>query len=93
MGGRAVTCGAVLVCMVHRLPFALVQMKLLELQELVMRLVRERNEWYKKYMAAAQGPELSSSPSHGALPTERCVELNATNSQGKAQPGPVLGDL
>ncbi|XP_064027420.1 golgin subfamily A member 2 isoform X2 [Pogoniulus pusillus] len=58
------------------------KMKLLELQELVMRLVRERNEWYKKYVAAAQGPELSVSPSHGTLPTERCVELNTTNSQG-----------
>uniref|UniRef100_A0A8C0VS83 Golgin subfamily A conserved domain-containing protein n=1 Tax=Cyanistes caeruleus TaxID=156563 RepID=A0A8C0VS83_CYACU len=34
------------------------KMKLLELQDLVMRLVRERNEWYSKYVAAAQNPEL-----------------------------------
>ncbi|NXP80135.1 GOGA2 protein, partial [Ramphastos sulfuratus] len=57
-------------------------MKLLELQELVMRLVRERNEWYSKYVAAARGPELPVSPSDGALPAERHLELNATDSQG-----------
>uniref|UniRef100_A0A8B9ZHX7 Golgin subfamily A conserved domain-containing protein n=1 Tax=Anas platyrhynchos TaxID=8839 RepID=A0A8B9ZHX7_ANAPL len=34
------------------------KVKLLELQDLVMRLVRERNEWYSKYVAAAQNPEL-----------------------------------
>uniref|UniRef100_A0A8C3NLS6 Golgin subfamily A conserved domain-containing protein n=1 Tax=Geospiza parvula TaxID=87175 RepID=A0A8C3NLS6_GEOPR len=34
------------------------KMKLLELQDLVMRLVRERNEWYSKYVTAAQNPEL-----------------------------------
>uniref|UniRef100_A0A8U7P8N1 Golgin A2 n=1 Tax=Corvus moneduloides TaxID=1196302 RepID=A0A8U7P8N1_CORMO len=37
------------------------KMKLLELQDLVMRLVRERNEWYSKYVAAAQNPELLAS--------------------------------
>uniref|UniRef100_A0A8C2U969 Golgin A2 n=1 Tax=Coturnix japonica TaxID=93934 RepID=A0A8C2U969_COTJA len=34
------------------------KVKLLELQDLVMRLVKERNEWYSKYVAAAQNPEL-----------------------------------
>lgn len=32
------------------------QVKLLELQELVLRLVGERNEWYGKFLAAAQNP-------------------------------------
>lgn len=31
-------------------------MKLLELQELVLRLVDERNKWYGKFLAAAQNP-------------------------------------
>lgn len=32
------------------------QVKLLELQELVLRLVGERNEWYSKFLATAQNP-------------------------------------
>nr|XP_019584269.1 PREDICTED: golgin subfamily A member 2 isoform X6 [Rhinolophus sinicus] len=32
------------------------KVKLLELQELVLRLVDERNEWYGKFLAAAQSP-------------------------------------
>uniref|UniRef100_A0A671FS98 Golgin subfamily A conserved domain-containing protein n=2 Tax=Rhinolophus ferrumequinum TaxID=59479 RepID=A0A671FS98_RHIFE len=32
------------------------KVKLLELQELVLRLVDERNEWYGKFLAAAQNP-------------------------------------
>lgn len=31
-------------------------MKLLELQELVVRLVGERNEWYGRFLGAAQNP-------------------------------------
>ncbi|NXL83981.1 GOGA2 protein, partial [Alectura lathami] len=62
--------------------FALVQIKLLELQDLVMRLVRERNEWYSKYVAAAQSPELLASQSESALPAERRIELNATDGEG-----------
>lgn len=40
------------------------QVKLLELQELVLRLVSERNEWQGKFLAAAQSPaaESTSSP-------------------------------
>ncbi|NWU66392.1 GOGA2 protein, partial [Pterocles burchelli] len=56
--------------------------KLLELQELVMRLVRERNEWYGKYVAAAQNPELLASQSESTLPVERRIELNATDGEG-----------
>ncbi|KAI1232086.1 Golgin subfamily A member 2 [Lamprotornis superbus] len=58
------------------------RMKLLELQELVMRLVRERNEWYSKYVAAAQNPELLASQTEGVLPAERRIELNATDGAG-----------
>ncbi|NXX14184.1 GOGA2 protein, partial [Podargus strigoides] len=56
--------------------------KLLELQDLVMRLVRERNEWYSKYMAAAQNPELLASANESVLPAERHIELNATDGEG-----------
>ncbi|NXK24665.1 GOGA2 protein, partial [Arenaria interpres] len=64
------------------LSFTLLQMKLLELQELVMRLVRERNEWYSKYVAAAQNPELLASGNDSVLPVERRIELNATDGEG-----------
>lgn len=77
----------VFVCMFHRLSFPLVQVKLLELQDLVMRVVRERNEWYSKYVAAAQNPELLASQSEGVSPVERHIELNATDAEGKVQPG------
>lgn len=73
--------------MFHGLSFTLVQMKLLELQDLVMRLVRERNEWYSKYVAAAQNPELLASQTEGVLPAERRIELNATDGAGELQPG------
>ncbi|KAK0676852.1 GOGA2 protein, partial [Pygoscelis papua] len=69
-------------CTFHRLSFTLVQMKLLELQDLVMRLVRERNEWYSKYVAAAQNPELLASQNESVLPAERRIELNATDGEG-----------
>uniref|UniRef100_A0A8C5T9R2 Golgin subfamily A conserved domain-containing protein n=1 Tax=Malurus cyaneus samueli TaxID=2593467 RepID=A0A8C5T9R2_9PASS len=67
------------------------KMKLLELQDLVMRLVRERNEWYSKYIAAAQNPELLASQPEGVLPAERRIELNATDGAGELQPGQALG--
>lgn len=55
-----------------------------------MRLVRERNEWYSKYVAAAQNPELLASENESVLPVERRIELNATDGEGKLQPGQVL---
>ncbi|NXW44358.1 GOGA2 protein, partial [Nyctiprogne leucopyga] len=64
------------------LSLTLVQIKLLELQDLVMRLVRERNEWYSKYVAAAQNPELLASQNESVLPAERRIELNATDGEG-----------
>ncbi|NXT29516.1 GOGA2 protein, partial [Syrrhaptes paradoxus] len=48
----------------------------------LMRLVRERNEWYSKYVAAAQNPELLASQSESVLPVERRIELNATDGEG-----------
>ncbi|KAK2535443.1 Golga2 [Columba guinea] len=64
------------------LSFTLVQVKLLELQDLVMRLVRERNEWYSKYVAAAQNPELLATQNESVLAVERRIELNATDGEG-----------
>ncbi|XP_074916567.1 golgin subfamily A member 2 isoform X6 [Chelonoidis abingdonii] len=59
------------------------KMKLLELQELVMRLVGERNEWYSKYLAAAQNPDmLVSQESGSAIAVERRIELNAADGEG-----------
>uniref|UniRef100_A0A7M4DW85 Golgin A2 n=2 Tax=Crocodylus porosus TaxID=8502 RepID=A0A7M4DW85_CROPO len=55
--------------------------KLLELQELVMRLVGERNEWYSKYMAGVQNPDLANQTG-SAIPLERRIELNATDGEG-----------
>lgn len=70
-------------CILHRFSFTSVQVKLLELQDLVMRLVRERNEWYSKYVAAAQNPELLAGQNESVLPVERRIELNATDGEGK----------
>ncbi|XP_064379761.1 golgin subfamily A member 2 isoform X2 [Dromaius novaehollandiae] len=58
------------------------KVKLLELQDLVMRLVGERNEWYSKYVAAAENPELLASQNESMLPVERRIELNATDGEG-----------
>lgn len=44
------------------------QVKLLELQELVLRLVGERNEWYGKFLAATQNP--AGEPSTPPAPQE-----------------------
>lgn len=57
-------------------------MKLLELQELVMRLVGERNEWYTKYMMVTQNPETTDPGSEAVVTAERRLELNATDGEG-----------
>uniref|UniRef100_A0AAY5EDP8 Golgin subfamily A conserved domain-containing protein n=1 Tax=Electrophorus electricus TaxID=8005 RepID=A0AAY5EDP8_ELEEL len=54
--------------------------KLSELQELVMRLVGERNEWYSRYMSAIGNPDLLSAEEDIVQPVERHVELNAVDS-------------
>lgn len=51
-------------------------MKLLELQELVLRLVDERNEWQGKFLATAQNPAGEPTP---APPAQ---ELGAAAGQG-----------
>ncbi|XP_036769662.2 golgin subfamily A member 2 isoform X3 [Manis pentadactyla] len=52
------------------------KVKLLELQELVLRLVGERNEWYGKFLAATQHP--AAEPSTPPAPQE----LGMADSQG-----------
>lgn len=52
------------------------QVKLLELQELLLRLVNERNEWYGRFLAAAQN---SAGKPILALPAPQ--ETGAANSQ------------
>ncbi|OCT57939.1 hypothetical protein XELAEV_18002810mg, partial [Xenopus laevis] len=47
--------------------------KLLELQVLVMRLVTERNEWYRRFVEATQGPQTGP----GEFPAENLMELEA----------------
>ncbi|XP_041431215.1 golgin subfamily A member 2-like [Xenopus laevis] len=44
---------------------------LLELQVLVIRLVTERNEWYRRLMEATQGPQTGSEE----FPAENPMEL------------------
>uniref|UniRef100_A0AAY5KC06 Golgin subfamily A conserved domain-containing protein n=1 Tax=Esox lucius TaxID=8010 RepID=A0AAY5KC06_ESOLU len=60
--------------------------KLAELQDLVMRLVGERNDWYSRYAGAVAGsnPDLlpaGEEPGH-AQHTHRRMELNAVDGQG-----------
>ncbi|XP_051523327.1 golgin subfamily A member 2 isoform X2 [Myxocyprinus asiaticus] len=50
--------------------------KLAELQDLVMRLVGERNEWYSRYMSAISNPDLLSAGEDHIHPAERREELN-----------------
>ncbi|XP_015222580.2 golgin subfamily A member 2 isoform X5 [Lepisosteus oculatus] len=54
--------------------------KLAELQDLVLRLVGERNEWYSKYITSVSNPDLLPSSSvEPSAPAERRIELNATD--------------
>ncbi|ELK07237.1 Golgin subfamily A member 2 [Pteropus alecto] len=74
------------------------KVKLLELQELVLRLVGERNEWYGKFLAAAQNPagepsavapapqENVAADSQGDL-HEVSLADNVEPTQGEALPG------
>ncbi|XP_014341672.1 golgin subfamily A member 2 isoform X2 [Latimeria chalumnae] len=58
------------------------KMKLAELQDLVMQLVGERNEWYEKYVAACQNPgSLTSETNWNAASTDNPMELNATDRE------------
>ncbi|KAG7476410.1 hypothetical protein MATL_G00082570, partial [Megalops atlanticus] len=53
--------------------------KLAELQDLVMRLVGERNEWYSKYMGSVSNPDLLPSSLEPGPPAQRRMELNAVD--------------
>lgn len=57
-------------------PLLSLQVKLLELQDLVLRLVNERDKWQGKYLAPAQNP--AGEPA--AAPPAR--ELGDANGQG-----------
>ncbi|XP_051956615.1 golgin subfamily A member 2-like isoform X2 [Xyrauchen texanus] len=54
--------------------------KLAELQDLVMRLVGERNEWYSRYMSAISNPDLLPTGEDHIHPAERREELNGEDS-------------
>ncbi|XP_059405319.1 golgin subfamily A member 2 isoform X2 [Carassius carassius] len=71
--------------------------KLAELQDLVMRLVGERNEWYSRYMSAVSNPDLLSSggehvhPADGHTDSPAVLDLSAaeeasTASQSSSDP-------
>uniref|UniRef100_A0A9J8AU07 Golgin A2 n=1 Tax=Cyprinus carpio carpio TaxID=630221 RepID=A0A9J8AU07_CYPCA len=71
--------------------------KLAELQDLVMRLVGERNEWYSRYMSAVGNPDLLSSggerlhPADGHTDSPAVLDLSAaedvsTASQSSTDP-------
>ncbi|XP_066508017.1 golgin subfamily A member 2 isoform X3 [Hoplias malabaricus] len=53
--------------------------KLAELQDLVMRLVGERNEWYTRYMSAIHNPDLLSAEQDFVNPAEQHMELNSVD--------------
>ncbi|XP_028828494.1 golgin subfamily A member 2 isoform X3 [Denticeps clupeoides] len=53
--------------------------KLAELQDLVMRLVGERNEWYTRYFSAVSGPHAQSVGEDMVPPDHRRMELNAVD--------------
>ncbi|XP_041090176.1 golgin subfamily A member 2-like isoform X1 [Polyodon spathula] len=61
------------------------KVKLGELQDLVMRLVGERNEWYSKYVSSVQNPDVIASNIEPSVPAERRIELNATDGEEMAE--------
>ncbi|XP_051552305.1 golgin subfamily A member 2-like isoform X4 [Myxocyprinus asiaticus] len=54
--------------------------KLAELQDLVMRLVGERNEWYSRCMSPVSNPDLLLAGEDHIHPAERLEELNGEDS-------------
>lgn len=57
-------------------------MKLAELQDLVMRLVGERNEWYSRYMSAVSNPDLLPSGEDQPHPADGHMDINSEDSPG-----------
>ncbi|ROL53846.1 Golgin subfamily A member 2 [Anabarilius grahami] len=56
------------------------KVKLAELQDLVMRLVGERNEWYSRYMSAVSNPELLPSGGDQPHPADGHMDINSEDS-------------
>ncbi|XP_077078590.1 golgin subfamily A member 2 isoform X7 [Siphateles boraxobius] len=56
------------------------KVKLAELQDLVMRLVGERNEWYSRYMSAVSNPDLLPSGGDQPRPAEQNMDSNSVDS-------------
>ncbi|XP_051981437.1 golgin subfamily A member 2-like isoform X11 [Xyrauchen texanus] len=56
------------------------KVKLAELQDLVMRLVSERNEWYSRCMSPVSNPDLLLTGEDRIHPAERLEELNGEDS-------------
>ncbi|XP_009299397.1 golgin subfamily A member 2 isoform X3 [Danio rerio] len=54
--------------------------KLAELQDLVMRLVGERNEWYSRYMSAVGNRDLLNSNAEQIHPAERRMEISGVDA-------------
>uniref|UniRef100_A0A8C4T2N6 Golgin A2 n=1 Tax=Erpetoichthys calabaricus TaxID=27687 RepID=A0A8C4T2N6_ERPCA len=55
------------------------KVKLSELQNLVMQVVTERNEWYSKFIQSQQNPDLIAGSVESSISAERRIELNATD--------------
>ncbi|KAJ8346807.1 hypothetical protein SKAU_G00282080 [Synaphobranchus kaupii] len=66
------------------------KVKLAELQDLVMRLVDERNEWYSKYVSSVSNPDLLPSSVEPGPPAQRRMELNAVDGPESME---VVSDL
>ncbi|XP_051750546.1 golgin subfamily A member 2 isoform X4 [Ctenopharyngodon idella] len=56
------------------------KVKLAELQDLVMRLVGERNEWYSRYMSAVSNPDLLPSGGDQPHPADGHMDINSEDS-------------
>ncbi|KAI1905050.1 hypothetical protein AGOR_G00011950 [Albula goreensis] len=65
--------------------------KLAELQDLVMRLVGERNEWYSKYVGSINNPDLLPENIEPGLPAQRRMELNAVDGPESMEASSELG--
>ncbi len=62
-----------------------VQVKLAELQDLVMRLVGERNEWYSRYMSAVGNPDLlNSSGGEPLRPADEHTDSPGATAQSRS---------
>ncbi len=78
-------CGCdVNLCVVCVCVLCVCQAKLAELQDLVMRLVGERNEWYSRYMSAVGNPDLLSSGGEQLHPTDGHTDSPGATAQSRS---------